>query len=523
MDAHGNIILTYDKNRQIFICKCKYNDREIPYRANFTYNNPDEAFNPKNKIWWTQVTLIAYRLREYADGLAKKQLDSLFIKISPFDGTLNIIGSNNLYPHQINAIRFALERNRSYLALDAGLGKTACALITAYTLKYNFIYICPPCLVLNVQDEIEKWIGTSRLANLVIPDSLLNRKKTIEEIKSFLVVFQNTILIVDESHRYKNADSIRSKMLLGFENKKGTYKGIVQYFDKIILLSGTPMPNRPIELFPILNRLSPDSIDFMSEYDYGHEYCNAKRTAFGYDYSGACNMKKLYNKITEKFMLRIRKKDVLKDLPPKIEEMVFIGENESKEITDMNRSILKIYSPHDLIKQQITSKFQRYDGEEIHLATYRRVLGIYKAPFAIKFIKECLEDNDESYLIFAIHKEVISLLHQSLKDYNPYVITGSTPREKRVPLIKKFSNDKTSRLLIGNIMAAGIGLNIVKASRVIKVEFSWCDKDNEQATDRAHRIGQTNRVLDQYLVFKNSLDRRILEVIFNKRRIGVDI
>ena len=524
-------ILTFDNSRRIFICKCRYEDRKIPYAAGFSFADPDEAFqfDNKKKMWYTPVPKVAFCLRDYADSLAKRELNRLFIKQTPFNGELLYNEDLILKEYQESAIRFALERNRSYLALDPGLGKTACALIVTFTLNRPFVYICPPSLKLNVEDEVHKWIDPlyTRLNYLIIPDSMLDRLETISMIKDFLYFNFNCILIVDEFHRYKNSEALRTLVMFGFEKGKTknfnlteNFAGLVSTFDKIIVMSGTPMPNRPVELFPMLNKLAPDSIDFFDQHRYGVEYCNAKQTPFGWDYMGASNVKKLYEKITEKFMLRIKKKDVLKDLPPKIEELIFIGEDiKDKTITSMERQILKVHSPKDLLEDRIKKISGLNEDEELHLATYRRLLGLYKAKFALPFIRESLEDNAENFLIFGIHTDVIEYLYQNLKKYNPYVITGKTPRDKRVPIVKEFTKNKKSRLLIGNIQAAGLGLNIVKASRVIKVEYSWCDKDNEQATDRAHRIGQTQRVLDQYLVFKNSLDRAVLEVIFNKRRI----
>jgi SWI/SNF-related matrix-associated actin-dependent regulator 1 of chromatin subfamily A len=270
----------------------------------------------------------------------------------------------------------------------------------------------------------------------------------------------------------------------------------------------------------MISKLAPESIDFADEFEYGRKFCNGKKNAFGWDFSGASNMPELSNRIKEKFMLRVRKSDVLKELPPKIEELIFIADNAPGVVESMERDILKHYSPADLAKGQIMQSIGKNEGEDLHISTYRKLLGLHKAPYAVEFIKECLEDNDESFIVFAIHTDVIAALREGLASYKPIVITGATPPAKRVPMVKEFQASSSRRLLRGNIQAAGIGLNATKASRVIYVEFSWCDKDNEQAADRAHRIGQVNRVLVQYLVFRNSLDRRVMEVIFRKRKIG---
>ena len=524
--SEKNITLTFDAIRKIFICKCKFEERQIPREANFSFDNIEGY---EKKIWFTPVPKVALRLRKYADFFAEKELNRLYITQTPFTGTLLYNDDLQLNDYQTSAIRFSLERNRSYLALDPGLGKTACALVVAFTLNRPFVYICPPSLKLNVEDEVEKWIDTNYYNQpfLIIPDSMLDRVETITTIIQFKNNNPTSILIGDEFHRYKNPEALRTLMMFGFEKGQTrkfkiteNFTGLVSFFEKIIVMSGTPMPNRPIELFPMLNKLSPDSIDFFDQHRFGVEYCNARETPFGWDYTGAGDVKKLYKKITDNFMLRIKKKNVLKDLPPKLEEMIFVGDRlTDKVISDMERQILKIYSPKDLVESQIKKIAGLGEEEELHIATYRRMLGLYKAKFALPYIKELLDDTNESFLIFAIHKDVVEYLQGQLYKYRPYVITGKTPRDKRVPIVKEFTTNKQSRLLIGNIDAAGLGLNIIKASRVLLLEFSWCDKANEQAIDRAYRLGQTQRVLSQYLVFRNSIDRSVLEVIFNKRRI----
>jgi SWI/SNF-related matrix-associated actin-dependent regulator 1 of chromatin subfamily A len=417
------------------------------------------------------------------------------------------------------------------------LGKTAAALITAFTLDVPFVYICPPFLVLNVIDEIEKWQDTmiDRPYNIgvnnqvvtfqnvmIIADSVLDRLEILENIKMFARWNKNAILIVDEVHRFKNLKTRRTAMLFGFKNIKREFKGIVQWFmdRKIMVLSGTPMPNRPIELFPVLNKLAPDCIHFMDEYSFGCTYCDPKQTAFGWDFSGACDMKNLIKNMTEKFMLRIFKKDIDDKLPPKIEEMIFIGRNTPPVIERMEREILKIYSPKDLIKKELTAKFKTYEGEEMHISTYRKQLGIFKLPEIVTAVMDLMDCTDEAFILFAVHKEVIARLMEGLSGFKPLRIDGTTPKNKRQLIVKEFQNNSKRRLLVGNIQAAGLGLNMTKANRILMAEWTWNDKTNEQATDRAHRIGQHKTVLVQYLVYKNSLDRKMLDVIFNKRKIG---
>ncbi len=101
------------------------------------------------------------------------------------------------------------------------------------------------------------------------------------------------------------------------------------------------------------------------------------------------------------------------------------------------------------------------------------------------------------------------------------MITGDVLKAKRQPLVDEFQKNPKRRLLIGNIEACGLGFTLTKATRVLFVEFSWVDGQNGQASDRAHRIGQNQSVLVQYVVLKDSFDRQRMETLLRKRALAI--
>jgi SWI/SNF-related matrix-associated actin-dependent regulator 1 of chromatin subfamily A len=187
-------------------------------------------------------------------------------------------------------------------------------------------------------------------------------------------------------------------------------------------------------------------------------------------------------------------------------------------VSKIEKKILAEYSPEDLIEGEIT----RIAGKaSLHLATYLRLLGEYKLKYVLPFIESLLEDTKESILIFAVHKETIAKLEQALAKYEPLIITGSVPKAKRHGIVKEFQTNPKRRLFMGNIQACGVGFTMTKATRVLFVEFSWVDGENSQASDRAHRIGQGQSVLVQYVVLKDSFDRQRMERLLMKRALSI--
>lgn len=407
------------------------------------------------------------------------------------------------YDFQLTALDFAVDHidrgdcRSLYLNLEPGLGKTiVAALLTNYlNLRQHHVvyYICPPFLAINTEAEFLAW-GVQRNQFVIIPDTKL---KTIE-----LKPGPKT-LIVDEAHRFKNDKANRSLDLFA----------IAHEFKLVIFMSGTPMPNaRPYELWPLLSRFAPRLFGqtFMP---FGRRYCGGHKTRFGWDFRDFTNEAEFWERIGP-WMLRMKKEDVLKDLPAKREGLLTVGPGLPPTLSKLEKSVLKHFAPKDLMKTEIPlSKGQA----AMHLIEYLKHLGELKVKYAFPYIESILFDTTENILIFAHHRHVIETLELWLKNFKPCVITGSTPPKKRQAIVDEYQQRPDRRVFIGNITAAGIGFTLTKATRVIFVEFSWTDGENSQAADRAHRIGQNETVLVQYVVLKDSFDRRRMEIILNKR------
>lgn len=492
-------VLSYIENIG-FVWRSSFEDRHIARINGF-------RFSESLKLWYTKQIGIACRLREYADDIAKSKLNKVLLTYSPWAGRIPFPEGLKPYDFQIDlAVPWALSRNRSYLGLDAGMGKTICAALILNALdNVACIYICPPFLKLNVKEEFTKWKHPSASwVYEVLSDTSLHKLETQKYIRDFTKNFKgNSILFVDEAHRFKNDNSRRSTSL---------FASVIPHFEKVVYLSGTPMPNRPLELYTVLNNSAPETINFMNKFEYGKRYCAARKNQWGWDFSGASNVPELASKIKANFLLRLKAKDHLKSLSPTLEKLVFIGENLPHKVGKLEKGVLKNHSPEDLMKFEI--------GADLHIASYRRELGLAKAESAVEYLNYLLTETKESILVFAIHKDVIALLEDKLKEFKPFVITGAVKPEARQGIVKKFQADKSRRLMLLNIQAGGIGLNLQKASRVVFAEYSWVDAENEQAFKRADRIGQDKRVIVDYLVFRNSLDRTVMEIALKKRSLN---
>jgi len=483
-------------------------------------------FSSSEEVWYTPSFAVAARLREHMDDNTLSILNKVMLSITPW--TKPLPHPDHLKPmiYQTIAAKFALARNRSYLAMAPGTGKTPTAALIINALHHQsthkFIYICPPFLARDVEDKIDTWsphVGVEHFKEprlfgnlLILPSTMLGHKDTLAAIKYFRKGHP-LVGIVDEAQYFKSDESDRTRFLFGHKEKQG----LVSLFDRTIYLSGTPMPNRPLELYPVLSAAAPETIDFMTRDQFGLKYCAGRYDGYGYDFSGASNLRDLAAKVVGTFMFRLKKSEL--PLPPVTEEVVIVGDDMKSELVKFEQQLLRDYDVEDLMKDQIE---KQYKAQDMHLMTYQRLLGLHKVPHAITLLDHMLEESDESVLVFAKHKEVVQALYQKAfeKGYFPVVITGDVPSEKRYDLVKQFQSNPKRRVMIGNLKAMGVGFDITKATRVLNVEPDWTPATNDQGRDRAHRYGQTKPVFVQYLCFANSVDKRVLDVILKKRKLG---
>lgn len=538
----------------LFVCSNveTESERRLARSAGFT-------FDSKEQRWFCETPKAAARLREYCTGKAKEIINRHALTFSPWLGPLPLPKGFTLHEFQgKKAIPFVLARNRSYLALPPGLGKTICAAVVSNATRAPLVYICPPFLTLTVQDEFRKWITWTKKIGiyedtlislpdiLIVPDSLVHREDVQAAIRAQSdfgrLLGVGASLVVDEAHRFKTPGTRRTRAIFGApvgdRSGQGT-RGILDRFSRHLYLSGTPMPNgRPMELFPLLSKVAPETIDWRSEIEFGLRYCAGKKAERecsrcegkgftrdwvkrkqycrpcrgkggffnGYDFTGASHVKELRDEVMSKFMLRISKKEALPELPPKTEQVVLIGKSPPR-LLKAERD-LRAASPVDLMGEQFGSP---------HTATYCRLLGQLKVKPASEFISDVL-DGGENVLVFAYHKNVIRDLEKRLASYRPIVVDGSVSKLDRHGLVREFQTNRERKLFIGQYLACGVGYTLTKASRVIFVEQSWNPADNDQASDRAHRIGQRDHVFVQYLVYENSIDRTRVETNLRKRK-----
>ena len=416
-------------------------------------------------------------------------------------------------PFQKAGIAYALSKRNALIADEPGLGKTIQAIGVLNALseqeRKRVLIVAPAYLRLNWKAELHKWL-TWR-TNIYIDklnagegiiiasyEKVTKYVKEAREKKISLPAFD--IVICDEAHYLKNPKAQRTKAVLGLKAQRWLF------------LTGTPVLNRPVELWPLLTKLDPNGLG-NSWRNYVVRYCAAQKTRWGWDVNGASNTDELNQLLRNKCMIRRLKKDVLKELPSKIRKRVYLDPADSRELE-------QAFAREREIFQALIAEFgslenalkQRGLGGLEELTKARHAVALAKIPLACQYIFEALEEANQ-LVIFTWHRDVAHTLRDCLahSQVSCVIATGDMSTEARYESVKAFQAGLAC-VFIGTIAAAGTGVTLTAANRVIFIEEAWQPGVVVQAEDRIHRIGQeADSVFAEHLIVQGSVDEMIVD------------
>ena len=533
------MMMTFESNK--FVFKGSFEQRHIPKAAGFRWD-------PSAKKWWTTDYLTASKIDPVLiDRLAAIQLELESHKVkksleasTASDAEINVLSPNGLHylPYQKAGIAYAMARQNCLVGDEMGLGKTiqAIGVCNASPDAKNILIICPASLKLNWKREFLKWDVHSRTV-IVAPNEdwkhpgvLIINYDMVKKFKNFIQSIQWDILIADECHYLKNPKALRTQMILG--GGKGENKQPPIPAKRKVFLTGTPIINRPIELWPLVRALDPEGLG-ASWKKYVFRYCDAEQTRFGIDLKGASNLQELQTRLRASIMVRRMKADVLKELPQKRRQVIVL--EPSKQAVNAVKSELQAFERSKALiesarvrmelskaseneedyKEAIANLRQATSAAFEQIAKERHKVAMAKLPQALDFIEDLLEDG--KLVVFAHHKDVIAGICEKFQ--KAVKVTGEDSVEARQAAVDAFQSDPECPLFVGSIRAAGVGLTLTKSSRVLFLELDWTPGAMSQAEDRCHRIGQTDPVTVQHLVLDGSLDQTIAETLIRKQEI----
>lgn len=526
-----------------WIAKCDYTDRSIPKEAGFRW---DVA----KKQWYTTDADVAARLtdpsaaaKHDAEIAARKAAAAAAIEASraaTSDAVLPCPEGLSYLPYQRAGIATAVSRPNVLFGDEMGLGKTiqAIGLINADETLKRILIVCPSSLRLNWRNELKRWLV--RPMEIQVADGsackpewgnvLIINYDIADRHKEALRTVAWDLLIADEAHYMKNPDAKRTQAILG-RDKKGEdpVPGIAAR--RKVFLTGTPIPNRPIEGWPLFSALGawqPNEF-----FRYAKRYCSAHQGSHGWDFSGSSNLDELQNHLRATIMIRRLKADVLTELPAKRRQVIEIPANGAaaavaaeKECADRHEEEMeRLRALVELAKAGSETDYaeavqrlrQAARVAFTELSKRRHDTAVAKIPYVIAHLRDAIESGAK-VVCMAHHRDVIDALKHEFGGM-AVSLTGDTPMEERQEAVESFQHDPGTLLFLGNIQAAGVGITLTAAAWVVFAELDWVPGNMTQAEDRCHRIGQRESVLVQHLVLEGSLDARMARILIGKQEV----
>lgn len=435
------------------------------------------------------------------------------------------MSSTKLYRFQRIGVR-QIERfkGRVLLADEMGLGKSLQSLWYAkhYLDRGPIVVVCPGYLKWNWQREASKHIDShveicvsrkppkhagrflSRNAIYVVNYEIL--KWWLPFIKKL----RPRLVIGDEVQYISNPTAGRSK----------AFKALCKGVPHVIALSGTPFESRPVQFWFVLNILCPKV--FPSFNKFAQRYCKPRLRPWGWEFKGATNTAELNRLLLKHCMIRRRKQDVLKDLPPKTRSIVpiHLEGTAKREYETAEKDFvtwLKKTHPNKANKARRAERL-------VKVGYLKRLIGRLKLPDIKRWTDTFLLETKEKLLTFGVHRDAVVLdLFSHYADRGAVVVHGKVKGSKRQAAFDQFNTDKRVRLMFGNVRAAGTGWNCTSASKVAFAEIGWTPGEHVQAEDRIYGMFRGVKgvaAMVYYFLGVGTIDETIFQLIWEKQKVS---
>jgi SWI/SNF-related matrix-associated actin-dependent regulator 1 of chromatin subfamily A len=508
------------------------------------------CWDPDGTCWWTTDPMAAAKLANFADAATKAAIDDAIAarseslalsRASDADVDVPVPDGLALLPFQRAGVAYALGRKAALIADEMGLGKTPQSIAVANATKArNILVVCPLSVKVNWEREITRWstadpplsVGHATARQWPGTEVVVAHYDVLARHEDDLRSREWDMVVLDEAHYLKNPKAQRTQAIFGRRGLAPLEAG------RKLVLTGTPIPNRPIELYGTLRWLAPDVAGGWQR--YATRYCAGRQTRFGWDVSGASNLAELQDKLRSTVMVRRRKADVLTELPPKRRQVVPLDPAdvegashalgaERDGIAQVAAALAEARVEAELAKASDDPAEYASAVERLHEAQHaefsemsrlRHETAVVKAPAVAAHVADLLESGEARVAVWAHHHDVVDILREHLKDYGVVKVTGETPQPERQAAVDAFQAADGPRVFVGSITAAGTGITLTAAQTAVFAELDWVPGNVSQAEDRHHRIGQAGSVVIQHVLLDGSLDAKLANTLLSKQEVA---
>lgn len=492
------------------------------------------------------------------DDIRLEDFNNMNIDFSKYNNILSNF-DKKLFPHQESAVKFLLSRKKCLLSDDQGLGKSYSAIIASIEGGFNkVLIICPASLKSTWKRELKTFVPEDEIAIINSTNWISGKKYTIinydivdlhykiaketimterplfkkdgspkldangeqlierkeKEVKSrkkdlklkamsespmYLEGFD--LVIIDEVHKLSNNSSIRYETISDFLHKTR--------MENIFLMSGTPMTNKPINLFHVLS-LIDHAVCENFEY-FAKQYCAGKQITSKTTHrkiwltDGATNLDELREKVKNSYLRRLKT-----DIPGMVEKAIH------QRFYDLTNEETEQYNQlwNEYEQAQLELGNENLNRELTEGLFLRQFVSNAMIRNTIELSNEFLEDGKKVFIACCFNEEIAAL-----KEYfgdKAVIYKGGMSIKQKDEAERKFMNDPETTVFIGNIIAAGVGLTLISSHICVFNSYDWVPGNNFQMMDRLHRIGQKEDVQVYFQLFNDTISEHMWETVIRK-------
>lgn len=417
-----------------------------------------------------------------------------------------------LFPYQQEGVRWACKQLRHgfkaiMIADEPGLGKTlqairaAASICSDYDRPTNVGIVCPAAVTTQWNRAVDEDFVFQTTTNFTVA--------SYERAQKIAWPKQIDVLIVDEAHYLKSRSAKRTQFLLGPDCKGG---GLVSCATKVILLTGTPTPNNPAELWPVTRSLFPaaitstpspgESARALNYWQFVKRYCVTEQNYLGHEkIIGGKNLAHLREAVSP-YILRRTSADVATERPKLLVDPLYLDKPKTLKIETSDAEMIR-----RALEKEGVSGLKKISSS---VATLRRHTGLAKVAPVVSWVREWFESGGGKIALYAYHREVIEQLTLAFNG-EFFCVDGAVASDKRPMFAEAFAKHPSRHVFIGQNKAAGVGLDGLQygCSMGLLIEPEWVPDDNEQIFARLARTGQTKPVTWRVATFSDSIDEDI--------------
>jgi len=532
------MILDYNEAGKMFVLRVPRNEghdiRALMVEHGLDLSIP--ASTAQEAVLFTHEPYAAVTFIKFATPAAHAQLDALAELIAASwkdtsDRHFKMPADKELWDFQGASLEYALARTHTLIGDEPGLGKTPIGIVYANEIDAErVLVVCPANIRLQWARKIQEWSTMPwqhRNVNVMLngkkgPHESFNWTITSydlarsEPIAKALAKERYDLLILDEAHYLKTTDSRRTRAIFGGGDGR-SFEPIVERCERVLALTGTPLPNRPREAYTLARALCFDAIDWMSE-DRFKERFNPSQTITGTRADGTEYVRvdersgrhaELQNRLRANFMVRHLKRDVMPQLNMPVFDIVRM------EQTRAIKEALEAESLLDIDVEMLEGADFQILG---HIAAVRKQMGVAMAPSVADYVEMLLLGGEEKLVLFGWHIEVLNILEERLRKHGVVRIDGSTSPSQRQARVQAFIENPRVQVILGNMQSMGTGTDGLQlvSNHALICEPDWTPANNVQAFDRLNRGGQTRTVQGDILVAPDSIAERVLSAALRK-------